>query len=125
MELYSSKPCWNSLSPASRSVLLRESRGRRIAGQRQDKRAAFGDHRAEESQRADAQALGGRQEMFAQEVCGALCLAAIAHVVIAQLEDGVLLCGGGGRRGQTGGSRGSHELSALHYELLIADCAAA
>src|ERR1035438_3787614 len=101
-----------------------ESRGGRVTDQRQDKGAAFRDDRIEESQRADAQALGCGQEMFAQEVRGTLRLAAVAHVVIAQLEDSVLLGGGDDRRGQAGRSRCSHELTALHHELLITDCTA-
>ena len=99
-----------------------ESCGGRITGQRQDKGAAFGDHSAEESHRANAETLGGGQKMLAQEVRGALRLAAVAHVVIAQLEYGVLLGSGGRDRGQAGRSRCPHELAALHHELLITDC---
>src|ERR1022692_36347 len=102
---------------------VRESRGGRVTDQRQDKRAAFGDDGAEESQRADAQALGGGQKVFAQEVRGALRLAAITQVVIAQLEEGVLLGSGNRGRGEAGRSRSPYELTALHHAILITDFA--
>jgi len=59
--------------------------------------------------------------MLAQEIRGALRLAAVAHVVVAQLEKCVLLGRGEGPCGETSRSRGGYELTAMHHAIHIAD----
>ena len=87
-----------------------------VAGQDQEKRRLRGDRGAKKADGTDARAAGGGHIAFGQETRRALHHVglAVAHVVVAQLEEGILgsLLGGGNRDGAAGG-RGKY-LSARH-----------